>query len=204
VNFALTCALALYYIGFLTKLMVVACSTDSFSKKDPFLSLYSDFHASTTVKCYRLTYLPLLILRNLLLQICIVAASSNPFLQSTISGSLQALFLFYTFLCNPFELPYSILVYLTETLLACQLAVMSVMCYMGEDERLRYALILLALNYAQMAVFGVFCLAGALRFAYEMVKQCREKNKVVPEVVSEDENVSEVKEKELERNDSRS
>lgn len=198
-NFVLTCLLALYYLFFLIRIMAASCTTTSLSKKDPFLSLYCDFQPAQNVKCYRLVYLPLLIARNTLLQLAIVAASESPFIQAAVSAGVEAIFLLYTFLCNPFEFPYSICVYLTEILLACQLTIMTVMCYMPESDRLRYALIMLALNYSQMAVFGIFCLAGAFRYVHQLIRDCRNRNKVIPEVISENSQHSDidVKEKEL-------
>lgn len=130
------------------------------------------------------------IVRCLLTQLLIVELSYLAFYQGLAACSVQLVFLIYTLLCNPFIMPWAVCVYITEFLLAAQIAILTVITYVPESERLKYTFILIALNYAQMAVFGVFCLGSIMKMVYDAIVECRNKNRVYAEEVSESSHVS--------------
>jgi hypothetical protein len=147
--------------------------------------LFSEFKPVEKQKWYRTAYIPLLILRCILLQVLIVVLSFNPFYQTCSTCGIQFVFLIYTILCNPYVPPWSICVYLTELVLTAQIAILTVISYVAESERLEYTFILIGLNYAQMAIFGVFCLSSVMRMIYNAIVECRNQSKIYAEEVSE-------------------
>lgn len=130
-------------------------------------------------------YVPVLILRCLLMQLVIVVLSFLAFYQAIITCAVQLLFLVYTLLCNPFSAPWSICGYLTEAILTAQIAILTVISYVPEEDRLKFTFVLIGLNYAQMAVFGLFCLSAVMKMVYKAIVDCRNQNKVYAEEISE-------------------
>lgn len=181
ISFSLACLLAVFYVIMLFVMFVSACTTKLLNKKDPFAVLYADFQQRETYKWYRMIYIPMLILRCLLIQLLIVVLSFMAFYQGIVTCGVQLVFLIYTLLCNPFAIPWSICSYLTEFLLTAQVAILTVISYVPESDRLKYTFILIALNYAQMCVFGLFCLGTVMRMVYDAIVECRNKNRVYAE-----------------------
>jgi len=190
ISLSLACLIATFYLSVLLLMFLAACSTNYPDKKDPFKVLYEDFQPRERYKWYHMVYIPVLILRCSLMQILIVVLSFMAFYQAIVTCGVQLAFFIYTLMCNPFGVPWSICAYITELLLTAQVAILTVISYVPEEDRLKYTFILMVLNYTQMGVFGLFCLGTVMKMVYKAIVECRAKNRVYSEEVFEQSNNS--------------
>jgi hypothetical protein len=80
--------------------------------------------------------------------------------------SIQAVFLLYTLIANPFQGAYRIILFVSELLFTCQLVIMVLFTKTPENNRINLSLALLGVFYGQIGVFGIYCFFHTLKILW--------------------------------------
>jgi hypothetical protein len=98
-------------------------------------------------------YLPILLLRSLLLSLCIVVFSSNPVVQVTSCVAIILGWDIYSFIACPYHFYIRVFIRLHELLFTLQILLLTISVTKPEYSRVGTAVGILSLNFIQVLLF---------------------------------------------------
>jgi hypothetical protein len=123
-------------------------------------------------------YVPLMMVRSLLIALCLVWLSEHPSLQVTVALGVFLLWCFYSLCFCPYSFYIRVFLHIYELLFCLQLALLSISTLKPEYSRMNSAIALLVLDYLQLVSLASFSLAIFLANFYGLKCLKREENVV--------------------------